>query len=87
MKKTEANVLQDAISLVEETLYRAKLQGKPFILGLLTETPDGLLNSVLRDNEDAFKELGAVLIDWRDDALRGKKMIAGEELLVSVRAV
>src|SRR5215471_8002036 len=82
---TSEQILSEVIALIEETRIRAKLTNKPFVLGLLTETTDGLLVQVLRRNKAEFKKLGATLLEWRDDALRGRATIAGEELLVSVQ--
>ena len=55
------------------------------MLGLLTEHPYGQLQETLEENIPLFEQLGAVAIDWRDDGLRGKAHIAGEELLISVQ--
>lgn len=82
---TSEQMLKEAIALIEETRTRAKLSGKPFALGLLFESPDGPLVKVLRQHEGDLKKLGATLLEWRDDALRGRAQIAGEELLVSVQ--
>ncbi|MBP5867915.1 hypothetical protein [Streptomyces scabiei] len=87
MKKqtTSEQILKEVIALIEETRARAKLSGKPFVLGLLFESSDGSLVKVLRQHEDELKKLGATLLEWRDDALRGRAQIAGEELLVSIQ--
>lgn len=82
---TSDQVLQETITLIEETRARAKLSGKPFVLGLLFESSDGPLVQALRQHEGEFKKLGATLLEWRDDALRGRAQIAGEELLVSIQ--
>lgn len=82
---TSEQILREAIELIEETRTKAKLSGKPFILGLLFESSDGPLVRALRQHEGEFKKLGATLLEWRDDALRGRAQIAGEELLVSIQ--
>jgi hypothetical protein len=82
---SESAILFQAIRLVKETRFRASLTDKPFVLGLLVEHKDGLLAQTLRKHEDEFKKIGAELFEWRDDALRGRSQIAGEELVVSVR--
>ncbi|WP_124258649.1 hypothetical protein [Rhodococcus ruber] len=73
------------IELVEDTRFKARLNHQPFVLGFLVENPDGPLAQALSAHEGDFKKLGATLMEWRDDALRGRAQIAGEELLVSVQ--
>lgn len=80
-------ILKQVVELVEETRFKANLVGKPFALGLLTESPNGILAETLRESEGEFQKLGADLLEWRDDALRGRDKIAGEELLVSVQRI
>jgi len=81
------DILNQVVDLIKETLFRAKLIGKPFVLGLLAERDEGPLMHALRENIPLFKQMGATEIDWRDDGLRAKAQIAGEELFVSVQGV
>lgn len=78
--------MQQVVSLIEETVKRANLTGKKYVLGLLTEKPDGELNQALNANKSIFVGMGVTAIEWKDDGLRGRANIAGEELLVSVQA-
>ncbi len=80
-------ILNQVVGLIKETCFRAKLVGKPFVLGLLVERDNGQLMQTLRKNISLFKQMGATEIDWRDDGLRAKAEIAGEELFVSVQGV
>lgn len=82
---SEDEILSATTALVEETRLRAKLNGRPYVLGLLVESHTGRLADVLRAHEDSFREAGATLLEWRDDGLRGRALIGGEELLVSVQ--
>lgn len=85
MKATDEQIFNDAIELIQETRVRAKLDDRPFVLGLLVESEDGRLATTLRDRKDDLLSMGATAIEWRDDGLRGRSMIGDEELFVSVQ--
>lgn len=85
MQLTDHQVFHKAVELIQETRERAKLDGHPFILGLLVESEDSQLATVLRAHENELNEMGATSIEWRDDGLRGRSVIGKEELYVSVQ--
>lgn len=82
--ETNINSLSLVVDAIRELLQKAKLDGKPFVLGLLTEDADGKLNRLLNDNRSTFNSLGATKIEWRDDALRSSIIVLGEQLHISV---
>ncbi|WP_280483558.1 hypothetical protein [Nocardia farcinica] len=85
MQLTDQDTFQQAVELVQETRERAKLGGRPFVLGLLVESENGQLAAVLRAREEELNAMGATSIEWRDDGLRGRSVIGEEELYVSVQ--
>ncbi|MFE9789235.1 hypothetical protein ACFYO7_28035 [Nocardia salmonicida] len=85
MTGTDEQIFNDAVELIQETRVRAKLDDRPFVLGLLVESEEGRLATTLRNRKDEFHSMGATAIEWRDDALRGRATIGSEELYVSVQ--
>ncbi len=76
--------LRPILDLIQKTRKKAGLVGRPFALGLATETRDGELMKIISGNRETFVKDGAVSFVWREKATRSKAIVCNEELTVSV---
>jgi hypothetical protein len=82
--KTIDDELKNIKLLIKETRRKAGLLGQPYVLGLATVTRVGDLIRIIKENAELFRQEGAIKLDWREGATRGKSVICNEELIVTV---